>query len=202
MTEFHDGHEQLVVGLHQLMEEADVVVAYNGNNFDRPVMNAEFLKYDLGPPPPSKMVDLYQVVKRQFRLISNRLDYVVRYLGHPEGKVDTGGFELWSRCLDGEAEAWEEMLTYNARDVEILEWLYHRLKPWIPNHPNHALYVPAGGERVCPTCGSTHVQSRGVTHTSTMTYRRYQCMDCKTWSRERLSEKQAEKPRLVRDNTK
>ena len=201
MTEHHDGGDDMIEGLYEMMNEADVIVAYNGNNFDRPVMNAEFVKRGYTPPTPTKQVDLYQVVKKNFRFLSNRLDFVVKALGHPDGKAETGGFDLWARCLEGDAEAWEQMLEYNAQDVEILEWLYHRLLPWVPNHPNHALYTPTH-EHACPSCGSTSVQSRGLARTTTMTYRRFRCNECGTWSRERISDKEALKPKLVRDNTK
>lgn len=199
MTEFHDGHAEMVSGLFQLMEEADVIVAYNGNKFDRPVMNAEFLKYGFGPPPPSKQIDLYQTVKRNFRFVSNRLDYVCRFLGL-EGKAETGGFKLWSDCLAGVESAWDTMLEYNMKDVEILENLYVRLLPWIKDHPNAALYSEK--QDVCPNCGGTHIQSRGVAKTATVSYRRFQCMDCLTWMRSRLSEKDSFKPSMIGDKTR
>jgi len=195
--------KEMVTRLHELLEEADAHITYNGNRFDTPVIQSEFLKYGLAPPAPSKSIDLYQVVKRQFRFISNRMDFVCQQLGL-DGKTETGGFQLWSDVLEGDPEAQEKMIDYNIQDVICLEELYEKLKPWIPNHPNSALYAgPANGERVCPTCGSTHVQRRGTAKTSTMVYRRYQCMDCKSWSRERLADKELQtKPDLVRDNTK
>lgn len=203
MSEFFDGTVPMLQGLHDLMEEADVIVAYNGNRFDRPVMNTAFVLNGFPPPAPAKQVDMYVVAKRQFRLLSNRMDAVAEMLGL-EQKTDTGGFSLWSRCMDGEEEAWAEMLTYNEQDVIVLEQIYKELLAWIPNHPNAALYTePQPDQRVCPTCGSTHVQSRGTSKTSTMVYRRFQCMDCKSWSRQRLSDKALQpKPQLVRDNTK
>ena len=39
-----------------------------------PWLRTEMAKYGLTPPAPAKEVDLYQVVKRQFRLPSNHLD--------------------------------------------------------------------------------------------------------------------------------
>lgn len=203
MSEYFDGTIPMLQGLHDLMNEADVIVAYNGNRFDRPVMNAAFVLADFEPPAPSKQVDMYVVVKNQFRFLSNRMDAVAQELGL-ELKTDTGGFDLWSRCMDGDEEAWKEMLIYNEQDVRVLEQIYTKLLAWIPNHPHSALYAgPDNGKRTCPTCGSSHVQSRGTAKTSTMVYRRYQCMDCKSWSRERLSDKSLQvKPQLVRDNTK
>lgn len=203
MSEYFDGTIEMLQGLHDLMSEADVIVAYNGNRFDRPVMNTAFVLNGFPPPPPSKQVDMFVVAKKQFRLLSNRMDAVAEMLGL-EQKTDTGGFTLWSRCMDGEEDAWKEMIEYNEQDVRVLEQIYTELRAWIPNHPNAALYSGDGSaKRTCPTCGSAHVQSRGTTKTSTMVYRRFQCMDCKSWARQRLSDKDLQpRPELVGDNTK
>lgn len=198
MSEHTHSHAEMIEGLHETLEEADVICAYNGDNFDRPVVNAEFLRAKLSPPAPSKQIDLYRVVKKNFRFISNRLEYVARHLGL-EGKLDTGGFSLWARCLEGDPEAWETMEEYNAQDVFVLEELYHRLLPWIKDHPNHGI----GKEGlVCPNCGGTHVQRRGTTTSVSYTYQRFQCQDCGTWSRQRLSEKATAKPTLTQDKTR
>lgn len=198
MSEFEHGHDNMIEGLHGILEEADVICAYNGDNFDRPVVNAEFLRARLAPPAPSKQIDLYRVVKQNFRFISNRLDYVATHLGL-EGKLDTGGFELWARCLEGDPEAWQTMEEYNCQDVFVLEELYHRLLPWIKDHPNHGI---GKTDHVCPNCGSDKLHRRGTAKAQTYTYQRYQCQDCGTWSRERLSDRTVDKPALTQDRTK
>ena len=198
MTEYHDGHEEMINGLYSLIEEADTIVAYNGNRFDRPVMNTEFLQYGL-VPAPTKQIDLYQTVKSNFRLLSNRLDFVCRTLGL-DVKKETGGFKLWSDCLAGDEEAWDLMLEYNMQDVVILEQLYYKLLPWISNHPSVALYD--GRPDVCTNCGSDHIQSRGKAVVGTGVYQRYQCADCLTWMRARVADKGQIRPTRVGDKTR
>lgn len=39
----------------------------------------------------------------------------------------------------------------------------------------------------CPSCGSTHLQSRGTAETKTATYKRYQCQACSKWTRKVIS---------------
>jgi len=72
-VEKYDDYD-MMMQLHTLLDEADVVVHYNGTKFDIPVINKEFVKLGIHPPSPYKQVDLYQVVRRNFRFESNKLD--------------------------------------------------------------------------------------------------------------------------------
>lgn len=185
-SEYEMGHKQMIESLWDVLNDTDVVCHYNGIKFDIPVINREFLKYDMSPPSPYKQIDLYKVIKKEFRFVSNKLDHICRELDIG-AKAETGGHELWLACMQGDVSAWKRMEEYNIRDVSLVYDLYDKLKPWIKNHPNLALYLPEGEEPVCPNCGSKHLQRRGVEHTNTQSYRRYQCMDCKTWSRSRFT---------------
>ena len=49
--------------IHQLMDEADVMVGWNSAAFDRKHLNREFLQAGMTPPSPSREVDLMKVVK-------------------------------------------------------------------------------------------------------------------------------------------
>ncbi len=171
--------------LHSLLDEADVVVAHNGNKFDVPKINTRFLKAGLAPPSPYKQIDTFQVAKRNFAFTSNRLDSLAKYL-EIGGKIDTGGFELWSRCMNGDVKAFEEMSEYNIQDVRLLEEVYLRLRPWIKNHPNTGAYLDEA-KPVCPKCGSTHLHNRGFAYTQVGKYQRYQCQSCGGWSRGRFT---------------
>ena len=193
-NEWSDGQDRMIRELHDLLSEADANITYNGDHFDLPVLNSSFLKLGLAPHAESKSIDLYQVVKRRFRMLSNRLDYVCSFLGL-EGKHETGGFQLWVDVLDGVAEAQEKFQDYNVNDVVILEALYERLRPWIRNPPQAGHFVL--GDHVCPSCGSPHVQRRGVHRTKVFEYQRYQCVECGAWSRERLRDKTGNVNNLV-----
>ena len=71
----------MLKSIHALMEEADVIVHYNGLRFDIPMLNKEFLEAGMHPPSPVKHIDLLRVVKSNFRFVSNKLDYVSQRLG-------------------------------------------------------------------------------------------------------------------------
>lgn len=164
--------------IHKRMSEADAIVHYNGARFDIPVLNREFLKHGMVPPAPYKQIDLYQVVKKNFRFASNKMAHVLKELGLPE-KNDVD-FQLWVDVMNDVPEAWDEMQEYNMQDVDSLEALYDRLLPWIRNHPNAGLYNSGD---ICPNCGGSHFHRRGFAYTAAVKYQRFQCQDCGNWFR-------------------
>jgi predicted RNA-binding Zn-ribbon protein involved in translation (DUF1610 family) len=169
-------------GIHDLLNEADIVVHYNGQSFDIPTLNKEFITHGMLPPAPYKQIDLYKAAKGNFRFPSNKLEYILKALSL--GSKQGPPFELWVACMKKEDAAWKKMERYNKNDVRRLGPLYLRMRPWIKNHPNLALYSPASiGTAMCPQCGSTHLQQRGTARTTVGQYIRYQCQKCGTWSR-------------------
>lgn len=126
-----DGHVQMLRGIRDLLEEADVVVHYNGKKFDMPMLNTEFAKHKLGVlKNPPIQVDLLQVVKRNFKLPSYALDYVCKTFDLGK-KVSTGGLELWKGCMKGDVKSWDKMERYNRHDVVLLPRLYKFCLPWL-----------------------------------------------------------------------
>lgn len=180
-SDHHDGHEAMVKAAHALLDEADIVVHYNGNSFDMPHLRREFLLAGLGPTSPWKDVDLMRVVKSRFRFVSNKLQHVSTQLGL-KGKLGHSGHDLWVRCMAGDDKAWALMRRYNVQDVRLTEELYDRLLPWIPAHPHRALWT---GEEApsCGRCGGTRLQRRGCQVTPTGSFQRFQCQGCGGWSR-------------------
>ena len=196
-ADVHDDAEMLW-NLHGLLDEADMVVAHNGNKFDIPRVNARLIKAGLAPPSPYKRIDTFIEAKKTFAFTSNRLGDLGEFLG-VGGKAETGGFSLWTQCLKGDAAAWQKMLKYNIQDVRLLEKVYMELRPWMPNHPNVGVYVN-DDDPICPKCGSKHLQLRGYSYTQVGKYQRYQCMDCAGWSRGRFTVQDIEKRRALLNN--
>lgn len=165
--------------IHALLDAADIVVHYNGNKFDTPTLNKEFVKAGLLPPSPYKQIDLLRICRQVFRFESNKLDSITQSLAIGR-KFKHHGFELWTDCMDGKASAWRIMERYNKQDVALLEKVYHRLLPWITRHPSLRVAI---AKLVCPKCSSSKTQRRGEAITSTALFYRYQCMKCGGWFR-------------------
>lgn len=174
--------KRLVITLWKMLDEADIVIAHNGDAFDVRVCNARFIHYGLKPPSPFKTVDTKKAVKRVARFNSNALNDLGQTLRMGQ-KIKTD-FSLWKGCIEGDTAAWKRMVDYNKQDVLLLEKLYLHIRPWISNHPNFT----AATNGSCPKCNSTNVQYRGYSITNTRRYRRFKCNECGGWGRETKSE--------------
>jgi len=178
--------------LWELLNEADIVITHNGDQFDIKKANARFLFHGLPAPSSYKTIDTKKIAKRYFNFNSNKLDDLGRYLGLGR-KVEHEGFPLWLKCMRGERKAWKTMVKYNKQDIILLEKIYKKFLPFITNHPNLGLYQ--GKRYACPNCGSEYVHKRGYTFTKTQIYQKWQCQECYAWSQSRKSE-QIIKPEL------
>lgn len=177
--------KRIMISLWHLINEADVVIAHNGNRFDIPRINSRFLINGLTPTKPYFSIDTYQVAKRQFGFSSNKLDALAGYFNIPH-KLHTD-FDLWKKCLQGDKKALSYMLKYNKKDVAILEEVYLKLRPWIKNHPN--IGNLAGQEEACAACGSNDITilHDKYYYTSVGKYLLYKCNKCNAISRGRKS---------------
>lgn len=179
--------EEMVNQLWDLFDKADIVIAHNGDKFDQRMINAKFMEFNLNPPSPYRTVDTLKVARRYFRFTSNKLDDIGQKFKVGK-KAETGGFETWLACMQGDRKAWHKMLKYNKQDVILLEKIYLKLLPWIDNHP--PVNIIAGRPEACPKCGSGPMQRRGTRKVNkTTTVQRYQCQNCGGWSTDRRSQK-------------
>jgi len=163
--------------LWKLLDEAEIVIAHNGDAFDIKKINARFAVHGFGPPSPSKTVDTLKIARSVFKFDSNKLDNLGRYLNEGR-KVPNTGAALWRGCRDGERRCWREMRGYNEQDVDLLARVYNRLKPWAKSHPNLSLLTDRPG---CPVCTSHKVHRRGWNIAKTRKTPRLQCSACGHW---------------------
>lgn len=173
--------KQFVTFLRDLFEEADVVVAHNAKKFDNRMSNRYFIKYNVDPPSPVFTVDTLQVARSKFKFEGNSLNELCDFLdiGNKE--------EITYADLEDEFMANPSrkvlglMKKYNNRDVELLEKLYLKLRPYIANHPNMARL--SNRSDLCPTCGAEEdmLERRGYANTKLGIYQRYKCKNCKHW---------------------
>lgn len=190
-----DNDYDLVAKCYELLDEADVVVAHNGQKFDVPMILGRGVVHGFPPPSPFFIADTFQTARKELRIVANSLANLCDEFGLPlkDDHKKFPGFELWTECMAGNDEAWEEMKEYNIHDVISLEALYLRLRPYMRNHPNIAR-ADEEGEVLCPKCGSGNIQWRGYYYTRAgICYRRFVCLDCGGWGRVRFMEKDTPK---------
>lgn len=179
--------KRISTALWEAIEQADIVIAHNGKKFDVKRMNTRFSKWGLPPNKPYQLIDTLVHARAKFAISSNKLDYIAKFF-EIDGKMDTGGYELWKQVLEGSQEAIDKMQRYNDQDVFVLEEVYLILRPWITPHPNLNLYID-DDITSCPSCLSTNLKwDIGNYVTSANTFASCRCKDCGAISRSRLTD--------------
>lgn len=182
---------RIIESLAELVREADVVIAHNGDRFDIPVLNKRLFLLGLEPLPPITSIDTLKLAKKNFKLARNNLDHIARELGLG-GKIKTD-FDLWKNAYQGDEDALKEMQTYNDYDVVILEKVFDRMKPYV----RRLKRMVDGPGFTCPFCGSEDLSKAEKPsgedkpyRTQVSTYQMWQCQNCRKFSRSKtLKEK-------------
>lgn len=177
-----------------MLEDADVVIAHNGEKFDLPRLNTRFILNGLNPPLSYQSIDTLKLARRKFSFSSNKLDYVGEILGL--GKKINTDFDLWKGVDRGDQESIDKMEEYNKRDVTLLEEVYLKLAKWMPSHPNLGIYVDTD-ETLCPCCTSSNLVEKGEYVTMVGVYQTYRCNNCGHISRARVSSVSKEKRKAL-----
>lgn len=170
---------ELVKKLWEVFDEADILVAHNGDRFDIPKANVRFAVHGMLPPSPYKSLDTKKMAKAKFKFDSNKLaDLATSF--KLENKMQTGGYALWDGCMKGDKRSWATMKKYNAQDVVVLEQLYLKLRPWVTTHPNLSVYE----EKVasCSRCQSENIALEGFQVRGNSKREQYHCGDCGAWT--------------------
>lgn len=174
--------KRLVKSLWNILNDAEIVICHNGDTFDIPRIKSRFAIHGLPPTTFYHQIDTKKVAAKEFGFSSNKLGALAKNFGLGQ-KIHTE-FELWAECMKGNPDALEEMRVYNVHDVELLEKVYLRLRPYIKAHPNVTLYSDGNPNR-CPSCGGEHLYKEDFYYTSVGKFQVFRCQDCGALSRDR-----------------
>jgi len=168
----------LVKGLWNLLDQADIVIAQNGDKFDIKKFNARAAIHGLPPVSPFKSTDTLKESKKVFSFTSHSLEYMSEKLNTKYKKLKHDkypGFELWKAVLAGDQKAWAEMKVYCIHDVLATEELYQKIQGWIKTQ-NMACFFDDAEVRC--RCGSTNIYKKGFVFTDAGKFQGYKCKDC------------------------
>jgi DNA polymerase elongation subunit (family B) len=196
-SEYHHSREEMLLTLRNLLDEADVIVTYNGDKFDMKRAKREFRLAGIEQPSSSISVDLYKVIKKSEDWPSHSMGYIAESLGLSQ-KMKHHGFLLWREAMgdfgeERQRKAWNIMRRYNKQDLKPTEDLFHRYEAEIAL-PAAGLWAPSAAEDrevpSCPNplCQSDHVTRQGYRRTKTRRYPQYHCETCGKWFSETRSE--------------
>jgi len=111
----------------EVLNEADLIVAHNGDNFDIKWLRTRALYHGIQMLPNYKQFDTLKLAKSKLYLNSNRLDYISKFLGF-EGKIQTTP-DLWNKVVMlNDRNSLNDMLDYCDEDVRQLEKVYDKLQ--------------------------------------------------------------------------
>lgn len=187
----------LIQGLWNLLDQADIVIAQNGDRFDIKKFNARAAIHGLPPVSHFRSTDTYKESKKVFSFTSHSLEYMsdklnVKYKKLKHTKYP--GFELWRAILDGDKDAWKEMKTYCIHDVLATEELYTKIQGWIKTQ-NLATFFDDAEVRCI--CGSLNVYKKGFIYTDAGKFQGYKCKDCGKRPRGRVNLLSTDKKRSM-----
>lgn len=182
-SEYHNGTKDMFQALHDLIDEADVVMGYNSKRFDMPWIEGALLDEGFDRPSPVKHIDLLNVFRQHSRFISRKLDYISNKL-LDDKKIDVSTLDLSIECSsedeDVARKAWAKMKKYSVKDTALMMPLFERVKQYVKMpHP----MVESSEEALCHTCGSDELERRGYSLTQTGKYQRFRCKPCGSWFR-------------------
>jgi hypothetical protein len=177
--------KRVMTSLYALLEEADIIIAHNGNKFDIPKINARLIEHGFDPPSPYITIDTLLQARKSFAFDSNKLDMLCQKF--ELGQKDETKFELWVGCKHGDQQSLDYMYKYNRNDVVMLEGLYLYLRPWMTSHPNLALFCDSD-MKICNHCMAMVDTTRiGWYTTPVNRFPAYRC-ECGAILRGRLSD--------------
>lgn len=176
----------LVERFAHIYEHSDYTVGHYSSRFDLPMIKTKLLKYKLPPLSPKPHIDTWRIAKRELRLHSNRLQVLQEYLGVEHAKTPIN-FDDWLHAALGNKRALKRVVEHCKFDVLVLEEVFCRLRPLALEEPVRHLFLADESPDSCVSCGSQHLQSRGVHVAKTRQYQRYQCQSCGKWQRSKFS---------------
>ena len=182
--------KRIMESLWSFIDDADILIGHNINQFDVLKMNTRFVLNSILPPSPYQTIDTLLAARKNFAFSHNKLDYLCEQFGVAQ-KADNGGMARWLGCCEGNPEDLIEMEKYNRQDIVATEELYMALRPWIKTHPNLALYMEADSD-ACYKCGSTNIKwlyndsgEAKYYYTNVNKYPVYRCNECNSPGRSR-----------------
>jgi len=146
----------LVEQFIETLNEADLIVAHNGDNFDLKWLRTRALYHRLKMLPSYKQFDTLKIARSKLYLNSNKLDYISKFLGF-EGKIKTE-IGLWMNIVfKNDRTALQKMLDYCDEDVRQLENVYNEIK-FLENPYTHAGVANGKVKQTSPINGSFDIK--------------------------------------------
>lgn len=139
-----------------VMNEADVLVAHNGDRFDLKWIKTRAFVHELPMLIDYPQFDTLKVAKKKFMFNSNALDYISKLIGDL-GKIKTN-MKLWDDIILRKCpEAMKDMIAYCNMDVIQLEKVYNRIVSW-EKPKTHVGVLQGKTRQTSPISGGVNIE--------------------------------------------
>lgn len=118
---------KLAVVLRDELEQYDLVIGYNSVRFDAPFLNTRLIDCGERGTMFRRHKDLLYTMRHKFRLGSNSLANVTRFLFGQTNKT-TMSKKTWRRAHAGDRKAYDEVIYHCEQDVNELARVWMKVK--------------------------------------------------------------------------
>lgn len=123
----------LCVALRDELEKYNMILTWNGKQFDVPFLNARLARAGERVFKPQFHLDLmYYAGGVSMRVGSRKLVNVQKYLGLATEKTDIS-WDQWQRAATLDRQAMNEVVEHCEADVVVLAQAYHKMLPFVAN---------------------------------------------------------------------
>jgi uncharacterized protein YprB with RNaseH-like and TPR domain len=119
--------KELLVKLREAYEKFDIIMHFNGRNFDIKFINTRCIKNGVPMLPEMKQLDIYQIAKHKLRLRSKRLDSLKSFL-EIDNDEEGHKWEYWQMAGAGMKTGIDFVVDHCKRDVTRLEKVAKAMK--------------------------------------------------------------------------
>jgi len=168
---------KLIKDFDAIVGEADVVLAHNGDHFDQKHFNTARLMHRLPPVLWPSSEDTLKVLRKNFNLPSNRLDYVSKRLTG-RGKADVS-YSDWINIVEHQCQkSRDKMFKYCKRDVQALDDIAKIILPYVTTTISRA--ITRADPLTCsnPVCTAPNIIKYGLMTTLRGKFQKYRCTSC------------------------
>ena len=120
---------EFITDVLKTLDEYDILIAHNGNRFDKKYLNTKAIQYDLRPTLRfKKLIDPCGLAWRHLALGRNSLAALIDYLQIPVKKTPIELHKWLSAALEGNAKSMDTIVEHCEYDVITLEKVYDKLR--------------------------------------------------------------------------
>lgn len=178
----------MIDAFSKVFATCDYHATWYGSRFDLPVINARIIQSGQKPLPPKPHLDLWKTARYKFKTGGgNRLAKWQDFLEISEEKTVVKP-SIWIKARYGHEPSLKYIYDHCILDVDVLEGVFLKLRPWVEEEPARGLIVDV--ERgTCISCGSDMLTYQGWRVSKTRRYRQMQCQNCGKWQKEKGADK-------------